>query len=520
MTSEPHRAAADADVSRADSPDAIAIGAAAGTFALAVAALPAVRRRTPAWVLLGFAAPIATLVAVVTTLARRLRLQTQVHQVNVANDEPTSLPNRRRFYEIIEQWIDASTTTPFALVLIDLDRFRAVNDTLGHDVGDKLLRVVAQRLSHSVRDSDVVTRLGGDEFAILLKDVANDEDALNATRKIRRELESPFALDGLKIDIAGSMGITLCPAHGDDATTLLQKADVAMYQAKGTQSRVVVYDRSADANTPERLGMIAELRHAIDHDELVLHYQPKAQLEDGTIEGVEALVRWQHPTRGTIPPGLFIPLAEETGLIKPITDWVVDTALRQARAWREQGIALVISVNLSARNLHDPALGSHIAEMMRKWSAAGDWMCLEITESAVMEDPEAAIEGLNGLADMGLELSMDDYGTGYSALNYLKHLPLSEIKIDRSFVANVITDQTDALIISSTIELGHQLGLRVVAEGVETEDDWEGLQLLGCDVAQGYFLGRPMPPHELADWLTQSGRPYVRCEPVSADAAG
>lgn len=411
---------------------------------------------------------------------------------------------------------ELDTKAPFALMLLDLDRFRAINDTLGHDQGDLVIKEIAKRLTETLSETDLISRLGGDEFAVLLKGVSDGDAALRAAEKVRAGVEHPITMDGMKIDIAANIGIAMSPVDERDVTTLMQKADVAMYQAKAARGGARVYDSTADGNTPERLGMIAELRHAIEQNELVLFYQPKARLDTGSVESVDALVRWRHPERGLVPPGMFIPLAEETGLIKEITVWVVDEALRQARQWRTLGTALPISVNISAQNLHDPALTSDIASRLDEWGADADWISLEITESAVMENPEGAVRGLAELADMGLEIAMDDYGTGYSALNYLKRLPLSELKIDRSFVSNITADQTDALIIGSTIELGHSLGLRIVAEGVETESDWLGPQMLGCDIAQGFFLGRPMPADEFDAWLTDSGRDFVDCVPTAS----
>ena len=470
------------------------------------------------WLVVGFAAPCVVLIPVTLHLMGRLRREVAERQFNDLHDDLTTLPNRRHFYSVVNDRIANTGLQPFAVVLLGLDRFKDVNDTLGYGRGDEVLREVGRRIEHTLRESDLVARLGGDEFGILLWGVADEDAARNAVEKIQAGFAFPIALNDISVAVEASMGIALAPIHGEDPSTLLHRADVAMNAAKGVNAGVLVYDASVESGATERLGMFAELRRAIDEQELVLYYQPKALLIDGTVDAVEALVRWQHPERGLVPPNLFIPFAEETGLITQLTLWVVDEALRQAHEWRTQGTAIAISVNISAKNLRDKALCADIAGLMRKWSADADWLCLEITESAVMEDPQGAVENLTGLADMGLELALDDYGTGHSSLTYLKRLPLSELKIDRSFVSNFTGDQTDALIISSTIELSHSLGMRVVAEGVETEADWLGLQVLGCDIAQGYFLGRPMPAGDLMHWLQESGR--ARPEPAGTITAG
>jgi EAL domain-containing protein (putative c-di-GMP-specific phosphodiesterase class I) len=365
-----------------------------------------------------------------------------------------------------------------------------------------------------LRDDDIIARLGGDEFAIYLGGVPNEATATRIARKIHDALAAPFNSAGIILDVEASVGIAVAPDHGTDVHRLMQRADVAMYSAKRSKAGFEVYDESVDPHSADRLSLTADLRRAVDNNEFLLHYQPKALLSDGRVEGVEALLRWQHPERGMVPPGVFIPIAEDNGLMKPITLWVVDEALRQAGKWRRDGLGLTISVNISVQNLHDASLTDDIAELLSKHDAEADWLRLEITESAVMEGPESALLRLAGLADMGLELSMDDYGTGYSSLTYLKQMPLSELKIDRSFVQNITADQKDALIVGSTIELGHSLGLRVVAEGVEREEDWIGLQMLGCDVAQGFFLGRPMPPEGLEAWLQENDRPYIKVTPL------
>ncbi len=472
-------------------------------------------------VALGICAVNVALLPVLLVVGRRLRREEQRRSWEGSHDALTGLKNRTSFYafgsEIIERAATANENV--ALMLIDLDHFKEINDSLGHTAGDRILDEVSVRLRRALRNEDIIARLGGDEFALLIPGVANHDTANRIAEKVRTSFSEPFGIEGIRIGVEASIGIAVFPDQGADMHTLMQRADIAMYRAKANYLGVELYNEATDPHSADRLTLISDLRHAIENNELLLHYQPKALLADGRVEGVEALCRWVHPIRGFISPAEFIPIAEQTGLIKPITLWVVDEALRQASEWREAGIGLAISVNISAQNLHDPALTEDIASRLERWGAAADWLRLEITESAVMDDAQGALRRLNGLADMGLELAMDDYGTGYSSLSYLKRMPLTELKIDRSFVSNIMADQKDALIVSSTVELGHSLGLRVVAEGVETQDEWTGLQMLGCDVAQGFFLGRPMPPDGIVAWLEETGRDYLRVPITDATRA-
>jgi diguanylate cyclase (GGDEF)-like protein len=499
------------------SPLQLVPGAAAGSIDVeipnsAIEASVAVESRDVYNVLaLGLGALFLALLPFVLLASRRLRSAQDSHAQELRVDVATSLPNRAAFYEHAEALLASPRAADgAALVLIDLDRFKEINDSLGHDAGDEVLKDVAARLRHALRDGDMLARLGGDEFAILFPSVPDAALAERIAWKISEQLNEPFTVQGIKLDIAASMGIALAPDHGDDIQMLMRRADVAMYAAKHAHAGVNVYDAAEDPNSADSLSLIADLRTAIEAGGLELHYQPKAVLQNGFVESVEALCRWTHAERGFISPGVFIPIAEQTGLVKPLTLWVVDEALRQAREWRREGIGLSISVNISAQNLKDPRLTDDFSALLAKYDAEADWITLEVTESAVMEDPEIAIARLDDLAGMGLEISIDDYGTGYSSLAYLKRLPISELKIDRSFVMNITSDQKDALIIGSTVELGHNLGLRVVAEGVEQEADWIGLQMLGCDIAQGYFLGRPMPAAKLREWLAEPGREYAK----------
>ncbi len=388
---------------------------------------------------------------------------------------------------------------PLALLLLDLDRFKEVNDTFGHPRGDELLAEVAARLRAAAREEDTVARLGGDEFAVLLPGGA-EVNARAVAGAIRAALEAPIAVDGQPVQVGASIGVAQASAHGDDGATLLRRADVAMYAAKRAQSGVAVYDPAQDQHSLERLALVAELRHALAHDGLVLHYQPKADLASGHMCGVEALARWWRPERGFIPPDHFIPLAEATGLMAPLTEWALEAALRQQRAWADGGLALDVAVNLSMWSLHDPALPGLVATLLQRHGAPPERLCLEITEGAAMADAELTAEVLGRLAALGVRLALDDFGTGYSSLAYLARLPVHELKIDRGFARALTVSATDQTIVASTIGLGHGLGLNVVTEGVEDAQTWELLRRMGCDVAQGYYLSRPLPADELERW--------------------
>jgi len=393
--------------------------------------------------------------------------------------------------------------SPLALLLLDLDRFKEVNDTFGHQQGDLLLCEVGRRLRGALRASDTLARLGGDEFAVLLPDT--DADGAEATaEKLRAALEPPILVERQPVAVGASVGIALCPDHGADASTLLRHADVAMYTAKQAGTALATYDAAQDQYSPERLGLIAELRQAIAHGGLILHYQPKADVSTGRVRGVEALVRWQHPARGLIPPDQFIPLAEHTGLIAPLTSWVLDAALRQRRVWARDGLDLDVAVNLSMWNLRDPALPDTVAALLERYDVPAARLCLELTESSVMADPAHSLAVLARLRALGVRLAVDDFGTGYSSLAYLKRLPVDEIKIDRSFARDMGADDTDAAIVRSTIGLGQSLGLTVVTEGVEDRATWDLLAAGGCDLAQGYYLSQPLPADELCRWLQRA----------------
>jgi len=433
------------------------------------------------------------------------------------HDALTGLPNRALLHERLARAVRAAghadaggaqgTPASTALLLLDLDRFKEVNDTLGHHVGDALLRQVGPRLRAALRATDTVARLGGDEFAVVLRD-ADAAGAVVVAGALNAALAAPFIVEGQALAVGVSIGVALCPQHGTDAATLLQHADVAMYVAKRGQLDHAVYDPSLDGHDTADLTLVAELRQALAADGLVLHYQPKIHVPTGQICGVEALVRWPHPTQGLIPPDRFIGLAEQTGLIVPLTRWVLEAALRQSRTWRDAGLDLEMAVNLSLRNLRDPQLRATVAELLARYAVPPGRVCLELTESVVMADVEGTQASLAQLAALGVRLAIDDFGTGYSSLSYLSRLPVNELKIDRSFVQHAAHTATDATIVASTIGLGHSLGMSIVTEGVEDAETWALLGRLGSDVAQGYFFSRPLPAPELEGWI---GR-------VSADA--
>ena len=424
-------------------------------------------------------------------------------------DQLTGLANRALLHDRTGQAIRLAGRQGLtaALLLLDLDRFKEVNDTLGHHHGDLLLQQVAERLNGSLRSSDTVARLGGDEFAVLLPQITGVQEATVVAEKLSAAIEAPFTIDGLTLDVDASIGVAVYPDHATDANELLQRADVAMYATKATHTGYTVYDSTLDQHNPRRLGLLGQLRRALAAGELVVHYQPKADARSNRILGVEALVRWQHPEHGLLGPGEFIPLAETTGLIRPLTSYVLDAALRQCRAWLDAGHHLSMAVNLSTRCLLDLTLPDQITQLLEDTAVAPDRLLLEITESAIMTDPTRALEILNRLHALGVQLAIDDFGTGYSSMAYLKSLPVDELKVDRSFVKHLRDNQNDAVIVRSTVDLGHNLGLRVVAEGVEDEATFEELATLGCDTMQGYFVAKPMPAPELGAWLAKQQQP-------------
>lgn len=431
------------------------------------------------------------------------------------HDALTGLPNRVLLQDRLGQALTAAARpgTMVAVLLLDLDRFKEVNDTFGHAYGDGLLSQVAERLSATLRGSDTAARLGGDEFAILAVGLTDDDDIGQVAGRVQAALDEPFCVDGVVLDVEASIGVAVAPSHGDTVEDLLRCADVAMYTAKAGKLGVARYDPAQDQHTPARLALLGDLRRALDvEDQLALHYQPQVDIVTGELVGVEALLRWTRPGVGPVPPGEFIPIAEGTSLIHKLTSYVLDGAVEQTCRWLQAGYRIPVAVNLSTRCLLDQGLPGQVERLLTLHGVPAELLRLEITESAIMADPARAISVLESLARQGIRLSIDDFGTGYSSMSYLRRLPVDELKVDRSFVTDMRLADGDALLVRSVIELGHNLGLHIVAEGVEDADTLTALGDLGCDIAQGYHLARPMPASALDDWLV-STRP--RSAPAS-----
>ncbi len=459
------------------------------------------------WLILGGAAVVVVLLVVQSQRIRARAFRRATHQAT--HDALTGLPNRVLLHEHVAAAGDRTRAdqSSAALLLIDLDRFKEVNDTLGHHYGDHLLIEVARRMQKALRRGEMVARLGGDEFAVLLPEVAGADKVAEVAARLQRALEEPFALDGLNLSVGGSIGAALCPEHGDTADELLQRADIAMYTAKATRTGYVLFDASQDSSDPRKLTLAGDLRAGIERGQLLLHYQPKVDARTGAVLGAEALVRWQHPEHGLIPPDEFIPLAEHTGLITPLTRFVLDTALQQCRTWLLNGEKLGVAVNVSAHRLLDLGFPGEVADLLARWEVPPPLLTLEITESAIMADPARALQVVQQLHALGVHLSIDDFGTGYSSMAYLKNLPVDELKIDRSFVSNMTTNERDAVIVRSTVELGRNLGLQVIAEGVEDSATWTELDGIGCDVIQGYYVSKPVASSGFDEWLDRQKAP-------------
>ncbi|HEX7832086.1 MAG TPA: EAL domain-containing protein [Thermoanaerobaculia bacterium] len=429
------------------------------------------------------------------------------------HDGLTGLPNRTMLFDALDRAIVAAREDKamLALMLMDLDRFKEVNDTFGHHFGDMLLKQVAFRVQNQMREGDIVARLGGDEFAIVLPRTSDATSTALTARRILNTLEQPFVVEGQVLEVGASIGIALFPEHGGDARTLLRRSDVAMYAAKRKESGYSFHRDDHESRTPDQLALVVELRGAIERNELELHYQPKLHVRSGIMTRAEVLIRWNHPQRGHLPPSQFVPIAERTGLIRAMTDWVLDRVLAQCRVWQDEGAPIHVAVNISAKSLLDQSLPQKVQAALDRHRVDARFLKIEITESSIMADPAHALAILSMLQSMGVRLSVDDFGTGYSSLTHLRELPIDEIKIDKSFVTGMLTSEADAAIVRTVIDLGHNLGKQVCAEGVEDEATWKMLGNLGCDLAQGYWIARPMPGKDLMKWLVDTswglGRP-------------
>jgi diguanylate cyclase (GGDEF)-like protein len=452
--------------------------------------------RLRAVLIVGLVALWLTLAVIVASVGRRIRRQSEKTEYMALHDPLTGLPNRSLYADRVSAALAAAGRlgTDVALVVVDLDRFKEVNDTLGHRNGDAFLRLTAQRLVDALRPGDTVARLGGDEFGVVLPGARGDtvEDVL---RRLQEAIGMEADLAGVAISAEASMGYAMWPEDADTPEALVQRADLALYAAKSAKAEIVRYHTGIDEFDPQRLGLIAELRRAIAAEELILHYQPKIDSVSGRIVAFEALVRWMHPVRGLMGPNEFIPIAESTGLIGPLTHWVVDTALAQLAAWSQSYPALSMAVNISARNLRDD-LAVWVLERVRSHGVDPAKLVLEITETSFATDPVRATALLHELHAAGVRVSLDDFGQGYTSLGSLGRLPVSELKIDRGFVVEMERNAEHRAIVASVIQLGHQLGLTVVAEGVETEEVRDDLVALGCDTMQGYLFARPVPAHD------------------------
>lgn len=441
------------------------------------------------------------------TMSKQLHAMYNTLENMAYTDSLTRMHNRAYLYEKLQHAARRATDdgSGFALFMMDLNRFKFINDTLGHHIGDLILQEVALRLDQCLRDDDTAARLGGDEFAVMLPSIDSNTEALKLAKKIIHSLCENIIIDDHKLNIEVSIGIVLCPTDSTDIHALMKHADIAMYHCKQNNLNYAFYDSSMNNETLLEFTMEPKLRDAISADKLELFYQPKIELDSKTITGVEALLRWNDSELGYVSPEIFIPLAEKTGLIHMLTEWVLDTACQQSTEWHASGIDIDISVNLSSLSLNE----NHIIDMLdglnRKYtSLPANWLTLELTESTIMSDPEHALEILTKIDSMNIRLSIDDFGTGYSSLSYLKQLPVDEIKIDKSFVISMLDDNNDATIVKSTIDLAHNMGLRVVAEGIESENIWQRLLEMKCDLAQGFYMCKPSAAADLTQWFASS----------------
>ncbi|MDX8126599.1 bifunctional diguanylate cyclase/phosphodiesterase [Methylomonas sp. EFPC1] len=434
--------------------------------------------------------------------SRAESLEKQV-SYSTTHDSVTDLPNRVLFYDRVEQAMLAAgnQNKMLSILLVEVANFKEVYDTLGRNSSDLILKQIATRLQSVVLGTDSVARIDGNIFSVLLSAVDNETAGLTLAKNIQAALDPAFKVERLSLVIHSNIGIVNFPEHGDDVDTLVQKAGVALFVAGQSHEGYTTYAPSYDDHSPRRLTLMSELRQAIEKEQLHVYYQPKVSVQTGQVYGAEALVRWQHPKHGFIAPDEFIPMAERTRVIKHLTAWMLKQSFKHCAEWRKRGWELIISVNLSAKDLHDPELPDVMAGVAAAANIKPGWMMLEITESSIMTDPERAMEVIQRLNEMGYKLSIDDFGTGYSSLAYLKRMPLTELKIDKSFVVDLLHSENDAVIVKATINLAHNLGLQVTAEGVETQEIIEKLSTYRCDLAQGYLFSKPMPFEAFGAWV-------------------
>ena len=424
------------------------------------------------------------------------------------HDALTGLPNRVLFYEKIKQAITSisGTQRTVTMLFMDLDGFKEINNTFGHATGDQALKYVSGRLQLTISTDDILARMGGDEFSVLLSMERNKETGVEVARRIKQMLSEPFVIDGQKIDLSVSIGISVCPEHAGDVDILIQCAEIASHAAKTGMEGYVVYSPELKQENPRRLILTSDLRRAIEGEQLQLYYQPKVDISTGRATGVEALLRWNHPEYGYISPEEFTRLAERTRLINELTGLVIKKSINQLKLWRKAGTEIDLSLNITAQDLNNTGLPAYIGDSLANSEVNPAMLALEITESSVMENAERALHVINQLADLKLRLSIDDFGTGYSSLAYLSKLPVHELKIDKSFVLGMRKNRNDRLIVKSTIDLGHNLGLKVTAEGIEDKPTWDTLIAMNCDLGQGYYLSPPLPEAEFMNWLAEFNR--------------
>ena len=440
------------------------------------------------------------------------------NEYQALHDSLTDLPNRLLFQRSLASAIQQAEElgSTFGVMLMDLDHFKEINDALGHHFGDKLLGAIGPRISESLREGDLMARLGGDEFGVLLADLSDVETAAALAERVVEGLRRPIRVEELDLDISGSVGVALYPAHAQDADTLLRHADVAMYAAKESGVGYEVYDEVIDRYKPELLTLVTQVRPAIEEGEFRMYLQPKVRLSDGRVAGAEALIRWEHPTLGRLTPADFIPMVEKTVLLKPLTYWVIEDVVRTLRSWGDYDVRLPIAVNLSPRSLLDPNLPDLVAGLLERFDVPAPLLRLELTESFLVADSGRSDAVLNELAKLGVGLSIDDFGTGFSSLSYLKRLPIEELKIDRSFVSHMLDRGDDFTIVRATVELGRSLGIRVVAEGVQDRATFDRLGDFGCDEAQGFYIAKPLDPEAFWRWLSaREAEFHLKPEPGS-----